>query len=60
MNLELTKELIGDPMEIKLFEFGKFLLTNHSEVQRNHPYHIFSFKGERIEGTVFRRFEFNS
>lgn len=28
MNLKETGELIGDPMEIKLFEFGRFKLTN--------------------------------
>ena len=60
MNLQETGELTGDPMEIKLFEFGNFKLSDQSSVASNHNAHLFSFKGPSIEGTVFRRFEFNS
>lgn len=47
---------MGDPMEIKLFKFGKFSLESHSLVDQNYTSHLFSFKGERFEGTVFKRF----
>jgi magnesium-transporting ATPase (P-type) len=35
MNLQGTNKLIGDPMEIKLFEFGRFNLTKSSTVSNN-------------------------
>jgi cation-transporting ATPase 13A2 len=60
MNLEGTDKLIGDPMEIKLFEFGGFRLTDKSPVMSNYKENLFSFDGPSAQGTVFRRFEFNS
>ena len=60
MNLEGTQKLIGDPMEIKLFEFAGFQLAADSAVKRNYRESLFSYKGPASSGTVFRRFEFNS
>lgn len=60
MNLTGTDKLIGDPMEIKLFEFGGFKLTENSPVNNQYKDSLFSFAGPNCEGTVFRRFEFNS
>ena len=60
MNLEGTDKLIGDPMEIKLFEFGEYKLTQESPVMKNCKENLFSYQGPSTSGTVFRRFEFNS
>lgn len=60
MNLEGTDKLIGDPMEIKLFEFGGYKLVPDSPVINNYKEHLFSYQGPSTSGTVFRRFEFNS
>lgn len=56
MNLEGTGKLIGDPMEIKLFEFGGYTLTASSPVATNYKESLFSFEGPTTKGTVFRRF----
>ena len=57
IKIEATNELIGDPMEIKLFNFGKFTL-NQSPAD---PDAIFSFESARgHQGTVYRRYEFES
>lgn len=60
MNLEGTDKLIGDPMEIKLFEFGGYRLVEKSPVITNYKENLFSYEGPVSQGTVFRRFEFNS
>ena len=60
MNLEGTDKLIGDPMEIKLFQFGEYRLTSDSPVKKNFKEQLFSYEGPKTKGTVFRRFEFNS
>jgi cation-transporting ATPase 13A2 len=60
MNLEGNNTLIGDPMEIKLFEFGGYQLTPDSPVRSNYKENLFSYQGPATSGTVFRRFEFNS
>jgi len=61
MNLEGTEKLIGDPMEIKLFEFGGYRLIPTSPLQTkfNFAESLFHYEGP-TKGTVFRRFEFNS
>lgn len=53
IRIEETGELVGDPMEIKLFEFGQFTL-NQSNTD---PEVIFSFESARKQGgKVYRRF----
>jgi len=55
--IEATGELVGDPMEVKIFEFGEFRL-NQSNAD---PNVIFGFESQRGQsGQVFRRFEFDS
>jgi hypothetical protein len=53
IKIEATNELIGDPMEIKAFQFGQYFLDHSltdSEV-------IFSFDSKRgHKGNVLRRF----
>jgi len=57
IRIEATGEMIGDPMEIKLFEFGEFTL-NQSLAD---PEVIFAYESTRGQrGEVFRRFEFDS
>lgn len=53
IKIEATDELIGDPMEVKAFQFGRFHLNqSHSD-----PNVIFGFESERgHSGLVFRRF----
>lgn len=53
IKIEATSELIGDPMEVKAFEFGRFHLNqSHSD-----PEVIFGFESERgHSGVVLRRF----
>ena len=57
IKIEATNELIGDPMEIKTFEFGRFQLNqSHTD-----PRVIFGFESDRgHSGIIFRRFEFDS
>lgn len=57
IKIEATDELIGDPMEIKAFEFGRYRLNqSHSD-----PDVIFGFESERgHNGVIYRRFEFDS
>lgn len=57
IKIEATNELIGDPMEVKMFEFGRFHLNqSHSD-----PNVIFGFESQRgHQGIVYRRFEFDS
>ena len=53
IKVESTEELVGDPMEIKLFEFGKFSLNQSN----SDPEVIFSYESDRKqEGVVVRRF----
>lgn len=55
--IQATGELIGDPMEIKVFEFGKFSLNE----SLTDPNVIFGFESQRGQsGLVFRRFEFDA
>jgi len=57
VKIEDTGELVGDPMEIKLFLFGEFSF-NHSNPD---PNVLFSFSSDRgNNGSVYRRFEFDS
>lgn len=57
IRLEDTGELIGDPMEIKLLEFGEFTLNQSN----SDPQVIFSFESKRDQtGEVYRRFDFDS
>lgn len=53
VKIENTGQLVGDPMEEKLFNFGKFTLNeSHPD-----PEVILSFESERKHnGEVFRRF----
>jgi cation-transporting ATPase 13A3/4/5 len=57
IKIEKTDELIGDPMEVKTFLFGRFTLNqSHTD-----PRVIFGFESQRgHSGIVFRRFEFDS
>lgn len=53
IKIETTSELIGDPMEIKLFDFGGFELNQ----SHNDPNVIFGFEsGRGHNGLVYRRF----
>jgi hypothetical protein len=53
IKIEATKQLIGDPMEVKLFEFGRFNLNQSHE----DPEVIFSFESDRgHNGQIYRRF----
>jgi hypothetical protein len=57
IKIEATGELVGDPMEIKALQFGKFELNQHL------PDHdaIFGFESARgHSGAVVKRFEFES
>lgn len=55
IKIEATGELIGDPMEIKAFQFGQFRLNQAPADQDA----IFSFEsGRRHNGSVIRRYEF--
>jgi hypothetical protein len=55
IKIETTGELIGDPMEVKTFNFGEFDLNQSHE----DPEAIFSFESKRGHcGTVYRRYEF--
>lgn len=57
IKIEETEELVGDPMEIKLFEFGNFKLNQSN----SDPEIIFSFESNRNHrGDVYRRYEFDS
>ena len=57
VKIEATGELIGDPMEIKAFQFGQFKLNQTISDQES----IFSFESDRgHNGTVYRRYEFES
>ena len=55
--VEETGELVGDPMEVKLFEFGQFTLNqSHPD-----PEVISAFDSQRgHSGVVLRRFEFDA
>ena len=57
VRIESTGEMIGDPMEIKLFDFGEFFLNqSHSD-----PEVIFSFESDRGQrGEVYQRYDFDS
>jgi magnesium-transporting ATPase (P-type) len=53
IKIEETEELVGDPMEIKLFEFGEFTLNQGN----SDPEVIFSFESTRNQtGQIYRRF----
>ena len=53
IKIEDTNELIGDPMEVKMFNFGKFVLNQSIP----DPDVIFGFESERgHSGHVLRRF----
>lgn len=53
IKIEHTNELIGDPMEVKTFNFGRFSLNQSHE----DPDAIFSFESDRgHNGTVYRRY----
>lgn len=57
VQIEKTGELIGDPMEIKLFQFGEFEM----DFSQNNPDIVFSFSSQRNhKGIIYRRFEFDS
>ena len=53
-----TGEIVGDPMQIKLFEFGEF------EVSHNYDHDqdvIFQFDSKRgHQGLAYKRFDFDS
>ncbi len=53
-----TGQIVGDPMEIKLFEFGEFEIGhNHDD---DHEI-IFQFDSKRgHQGLVYKRFDFDS
>lgn len=57
IKIEATEELIGDPMEVKVFQFGRYSLNqSHTD-----PEVIFGFESRRgHSGIVYRRFEFDS
>lgn len=57
IKIEATDELVGDPMEVKTFLFGRYSLNqSHSD-----PEVIFGFESERgHSGEIYRRFEFDS
>jgi cation-transporting ATPase 13A2 len=58
VSLEETGEHVGDPMEIKLFEFGEFQFSNE---QSDNSDIIMAFESERgHKGFVYRRFDFDS
>jgi cation-transporting ATPase 13A3/4/5 len=58
VNVEETKENVGDPMEIKLFEFGNFYFSGENNDKAEV---IMSFDSERgHKGAVFKRFDFDS
>ena len=53
-----TGEIVGDPMEIKLFEFGEYEITHDHE---HDPEVIFEFGSKRgHHGVVLKRFDFDS
>ena len=57
IQIESTGELVGDPMEIKLFQFGEFEL----DFSQSNPDVVFSFSSKRNhKGVIYRRFEFDS
>ena len=57
MLIEKTEELVGDPMEVKLFEFAELQLNqSHEDIDV-----IFSFgSAYGLSGEVYKRFEFES
>lgn len=57
IKIEASGELVGDPMEIKAFQFGKFDLNQ----QLPDPDAIFGFESARgHSGVVVKRYEFES
>lgn len=58
VSLEETGEHVGDPMEIKLFEFGEFSFSNE---QSDNSEIIMAFDSKRgHKGFVYKRFDFDS
>lgn len=58
VNVEQTGENVGDPMEIKLFEFGQFKFSNENSDSSEI---IMAFNSDRgHKGFVYKRFDFDS
>lgn len=58
VNVEQTGENVGDPMEIKLFEFGEFKFSNEQSDRADIIMAFDSHRGHK--GFVYKRFDFDS
>lgn len=54
--IESTKELIGDPMEIKLLNFSGCQLVDKNDDSSV----LFAFEGKYVKGKVYQRYDFQS
>lgn len=54
--VEASKEVVGDPMELKLLSFTQSNIV----VESSDPSIVFAFEGPRTSGAVLQRFDFES